>query len=319
MNLSQLFMVGLNGDNDLSFVREFQPTGVILMGRNARPFAQVQELTAQLRATLNNPIIASDHEGGRVQRLKDGFEILPSARDLARGGIENLRVVAEEVGRELSEAGLNFNFAPVCDVPIHANDTVIGSRAFSLDFDEAGSFAAAYIAGLQTRIGACAKHFPGHGGVGVDSHFGLPAFSGTREELEPHLKPFRAAIEASVSAIMVAHIEVLELDSSGAPASLSKPIISDLLRGELGYEGLVVSDDLEMGALDTISPGAVAVRALEAGCDLLLFCHSPQKVLEAQAAIERALKRKRLDEARIEEALERVGKWKARFAVQQRC
>ncbi len=317
MNLSQLFMVGLGGENDLSFVGEFQPAGVILMGRNARPFAQVQQLTAQLRATLENPIIASDHEGGRVQRLKDGFEILPSARELAQNGAQNVREVARRVGRELSDAGLNLNFAPVCDVPIHANDTVIGSRAFSTDFDEAGDFVSAYIAGLQNEncVGACAKHFPGHGGVGVDSHFGLPAFEGTREQLEPHLKPFRAAIQADVGAVMVAHIEVLELDSSGAPASLSRPLISDLLRGELGFQGLVVSDDLEMGALDTISSGAVAVRALDAGCDLLLFCHSPQKVLEAQAAIERALKTKRLDEARVEEALERVGKWKARFAL----
>lgn len=313
MDFSQLFMVGLDGDNNLSFVREFQPAGVILMGRNARPFVEVQEFCAELRQVLNNPIIASDHEGGRVQRLKDGFEILPPAREIARGGIQNVREVAARVGRELSEAGLNLNFAPICDVPIHEGDTVIGSRAFSTDFEEAGELAAAYIEGLQTRIGACAKHFPGHGGVGVDSHFGLPTFEGTREELEPPLQPFRAAIAANVSAMMVAHIALPELDPSGAPASLSRPIISDLLRGELGFEGLAVSDDLEMGALDTISSGALAVRALEAGSDLLLFCHSPQKALDARAAIERAVKTKRLDEARVEEALSRVAAWKVRF------
>lgn len=167
---------------------------------------------------------------------------------------------------------------------------------------------AAYVDGLQgkLRVGACAKHFPGHGGVGVDSHFGLPTFSGSRDELESHLEPFRAAIEAGVSAIMVAHIAVMELDPSGAPASLSQPVISGLLRGELGFDGLVVSDDLEMGALETISTGAIAVRALNAGCDLLLFCHTAQKAIEAREAVELALKNGRLAPERVEDALARI-------------
>ena len=313
MNLSRLFILGLPADNDLSFVRDFGPGGVILMGRNARPLATIQELTALLRAELDSPIVASDHEGGRVQRLRDGFEELPPAREVGGLGEESVRQMGARVGQELRRAGLNLNFAPVCDVPIHPNDTVIGSRAFSTDFDAAGALAAAYIGGLQASVGACAKHFPGHGAVGVDSHFGLPSFEGDRAGLEPHLRPFRAAIGAGVSAIMVAHIEVLALDPSGAPASLSHPLISDLLRGELGFEGLVVSDDLEMGALNTIGAGALAVRALRAGCDALLFCHSNEKATEARAAIERALKRGELEAARVEEALGRVGKWKARF------
>ena len=314
MNLSQLFILGLSADNDLSFVRDFQPGGVVLMGRNARPFPEVQELTALLRAALEVPIISTDHEGGRVQRLRDGFEALLPAREIGQMGAKSVRDMGARVGRELRRAGLNLNFAPVCDVPTHAGDTVIGSRAFSTDFDAAGVLAAAYIGGLQESIGACAKHFPGHGGVGVDSHFGLPTFDGSRAELEPHLGPFRAAIGAGVSALMVAHIAVPALDPSGAPASLSAPLITDLLRGELGFDGLVVSDDLEMGALSTISAGALAVRALRAGCDALLFCHSNEKATEAHAAIERALKRGELDAARVEEALARVERWKARFA-----
>lgn len=319
MNLSQLFMVGLPADNDLSFVREFQPGGVILMGRNARPFEAVAQLGKELREVLGNPMVASDHEGGRVQRLKDGFETLPSAREVATGGEENVRIVAERVGRELRSAGINLNFAPVCDVPVHAGDTVIGTRAFSTDFEEAGRLAAAYIRGLQSesRVGACAKHFPGHGGVGVDSHFGLPTFAGTRAELEPHLTPFRAAMEAGVSAMMVSHIALPELDQSGAPASLSRSLISGLLKGELGFAGLVVSDDLEMGALGTISAGAIAVRAVEAGCDLLLFCHTAQKAIEARDAVEKALKNGRLAPERVENALERVAAWKEKFAGEE--
>lgn len=313
MQLSSLFMVGLPANNDLMFVEELRPSGVILMGRNARPFEQIQELTRQLRE-LGVSLIASDHEGGRVQRLKEGFTVLPLAREVASGGIENVRATAHLVGRELGNAGINFNFAPVCDVPIHEGDTVIGHRAFSTNFKEAGELASVYCQGLQERVGACAKHFPGHGGVGVDSHFGLPVFPGTVEELEPHLVPFKSTIKSGVSAIMVAHISVPSLDPTNSPASLSQSIATDLLRGELGYEGLVVSDDLEMGALGNIGAGDIAVRALNAGCDLLLFCHSASKVIEAKAAVEAALSDGRLERVRVEEALARIETWKGKFA-----
>lgn len=309
MNLSQLFLIGLPADNDLSFAHEFDPVGVILMGRNARPPLQIRALCEQLPGM----IIASDHEGGRVQRLKEGFSILPPAREVGQGGAQNVRETARRVAVELREAGINFNFAPVCDVPTHEGDTVIGARAFSTNFAEAGELAAAYIEGLQTQVGACAKHFPGHGGVGVDSHLGLPVFEGTREQLEPHLLPFRAAIQAGVAALMVAHISVPCLDETLAPASLSEPIITQLLREELGYTGLVVSDDLEMGALDHLGAGEIAVRALVAGCDLLLFCHTKDKALEARDAIEVALQSGPLEKQRVEEALERVAEFKRRF------
>jgi beta-N-acetylhexosaminidase len=310
VNLSQLLMVGLPADNDLSFVREFNPAGVILMGRNARPASQIRALSEQ----LSGMIVASDHEGGRVQRLKDGFSIVPPAREVGQGGAENVKRTAQLVAGELQSAGINFNFAPVCDVPVHEGDTVIGARAFSTDFARAGELASAYVEGLQSgNVGACAKHFPGHGGVGVDSHLGLPIFEGTREELEPHLLPFRAAIEAGVGAMMVAHIQVPCLEETGAPASLSRPIITELLREELGFVGLVVSDDLEMGALAQLGAGEIAVRALQAGSDLLLFCHTQSKAIEARDAIQAALESGRLERGRVEDALEQVGRFKRRF------
>ncbi len=303
-------MVGLPADNDLSFVREFNPAGVILMGRNARPASQIRALSEQ----LSGMIVASDHEGGRVQRLKDGFSIVPPAREVGQGGAENVKRTAQLVAGELQSAGINFNFAPVCDVPVHEGDTVIGARAFSTDFARAGELASAYVEGLQSgNVGACAKHFPGHGGVGVDSHLGLPIFEGTREELEPHLLPFRAAIEAGVGAMMVAHIQVPCLEETGAPASLSRPIITELLREELGFVGLVVSDDLEMGALAQLGAGEIAVRALQAGSDLLLFCHTQSKAIEARDAIQAALESGRLERGRVEDALEQVGRFKRRF------
>jgi len=311
VNLSHLFLIGLPADNDLSFVREFDPSGVILMGRNARPATEIRALSNELRGK----IICTDHEGGRVQRLKDGFEILPSAREVAQGGEENVFETAKRVASELSEAGINLNFAPVCDVPTHEGDTVIGTRAFASSFQVASEMVAAYVSGLQEKVGACAKHFPGHGGVGLDSHLALPTFEGTREDLRAHLLPFRVAIGAGVGAIMVGHIAVPCVDESGAPASLSGPIIQGLLREELRFKGLIISDDLEMGALSSLGAGEVAVRALEAGCDLLLFCHRPDKALEAREAVEIALADGRLSREKLSLCPEKLSAWKARFVA----
>jgi len=311
MNLSQLFLVGLPTDNDLAFIEEFEPSGVILMGRNARPFDEIRALTMQLKGR----IISTDHEGGRVQRLREGFEVLPSAREVGQGGAENVFRTARRVADELGEAGINLNFAPVCDVPTHSQDTIIGSRAFSCDFQTAGEMASAYISGLQTQVGACAKHFPGHGGVGLDSHLALPTFEGKGEDLEAHLSPFRAAIGVGVASIMVGHIAVPALDESGAPASLSKAITTKLLREELGFKGLIVSDDLEMGALSSLGVGEIAVRSLEAGCDLLLFCHTQSKASEALRAVENALREGRLAERNLAASLQRIAAFKARFAA----
>ena len=316
MNLSQLLMIGLPADNDLSGVREIQPGGVIFFGRNARPASELRRLARALREESEiAPLVAVDHEGGRVQRFHDGFTILPSARELGKSGAQNVEIGAMNVAAELRAAGLNLNFAPVCDVPTHEGDTVIGDRAFSDDFLKAGMLAAQYVRGAQPSIVCCAKHFPGHGGVGVDSHFGLPVFEGSRDDLEPHLNPFRATIGAGVGAIMIGHICVPALDESNAPAVLSERIVTGVLREEMGFRGLVVTDDLEMGALQDLEPGEIAVRALNAGCDLLLFCHTLERAKSALAAIEKALDDGTLSQTRVEDALNRVAWAKSRFGV----
>jgi beta-N-acetylhexosaminidase len=304
--LSQLLMIGIPADNDLRAVEELQPGGVVLMGRNAGKPDEVRRLTRKIAEVCPSPLIATDQEGGRVQRLTDGFTPIPRMKKLAQQGARQVGITAAGVAAELREAGVNFNFAPVCDVPVHPDDTVIGDRAFSSNPMLSAILAAEYIRGAQPTVLCCAKHFPGHGGVGVDSHFALPTFSGTREELTPHLQPFRSTIAAGVAAIMAAHIAVPSLDASGAPASLSQPIISGLLREELNFRGLVVTDDLDMKALPQDEAGEVAIRALRAGCDLLLWCHSPEKARAALIAIERALDNGTLPEARLRDAIERV-------------
>ena len=238
----------------------------------------------------------------------------PPAREVGAGGARAVEIAGMNAAAELRGAGVGWNFAPVCDVPIHPDDTVIGNRAYADNAIRAGVLAAQYVRGAQPNILCCAKHFPGHGGVGVDSHQSLPTFNGTRAELEPHLTPFRSAMAAGVASVMVGHIAVPCLDETGAPASLSAPIVTGVLRQEMGYRGLVVTDDLEMGAL-TDDAATIAVKALAAGCDMLLWCHSSEKARVALRAIERALDEGTLDKARVEDALARVAWAKERFGV----
>lgn len=305
--ISQLLMIGIPADNDLSEVEALQPGGVVLMGRNAGTPDEVRRLTRRITEICKvPPLISTDQEGGRVQRLTQGFTPIPRMRKLAQQGAQQVGITAAIVAAELRDAGVNFNFAPVCDVPVHPEDTVIGDRAFSSNPIQAALLAAEYIRGAQPTVLCCAKHFPGHGGVGVDSHHALPTFSGTTDELNPHLQPFRAAIAAGVAAIMVGHIAVPAVDDSSAPATLSAPLVTGILRENLNFRGLVVTDDLEMNALPQDTPGDIGVRALQAGCDLLLFCHDSEKARAAREAIAAALISGELDETRVRDALERV-------------
>lgn len=315
MNLSQLLIIGLPADNDLKAVRELQPGGVVFMGRNAGTPTETRRLVRAINEQLEiSALICTDQEGGRVQRFVDGFAPIPPAREVGQGGARAVNLAGMNAAAELRGAGINWNFAPVCDVPTHEGDTVIGNRAFADNSIRAGVLAAEYVRGAQPNILCCAKHFPGHGAVGVDSHHALPTFEGTREELEPHLMPFRAAMAAGVASIMVGHISVPCLDETGAPASLSAPIITDLLRDEMNYRGLVVTDDLEMKALEQ-DAGAIAVRALSAGCDMLLWCHNSEKAREALRAIARALDDGTLSETRVQDAIARVAWAKERFGI----
>jgi beta-N-acetylhexosaminidase len=316
MSYSQLLILGIPADGDLMAVRELQPGGIILMGRNAGTPAEVRRLTRAIQECLETPaFIVTDQEGGRVQRLKDGFTPIPPMAEVGREGARAVTLTAMNVAAELRAAGLNANFAPVCDVPVHAEDTVIGARAFSTDFIKAGLLAAEYVRGAQPTVMCTAKHFPGHGGVGVDSHQALPTFDGSRDDLDPHLGPFRAAIAAGVGAIMVGHIAVPSVDATGEPATLSAPIVSGLLREELNFRGLVVTDDLEMGALRERDPAEVGVAAIAAGCDALLYCHSATKAKAALRGLEAAVQAGTLPETRIQDALDRVQWAKRRFGV----
>lgn len=252
--------------------------GAILFKRNISSIEGAHALCraiAQAAPSDMPPFIGIDQEGGRVKRLPPPALALPPMRELASLGDPDLvRRAASIVATELAALGFNINFAPVLDVNTEPDNPVIGNRAFGSDPYTVSRFGVAYIAGLQDNgVLACGKHFPGHGDTRIDSHLALPSVAHSRRRLdEVDLPPFRAAIGAGVAALMSAHIVCEKIDP-GVPATLSHAICTDLLRTELGFQGVLFSDDLEMKAIAALRPiERAAVDAVRAGCDVLLVC-----------------------------------------------
>lgn len=275
--------------------------GVVLFGSNIESPAQVSELTAALRAERPGLLVMTDEEGGDVTRLEAGRgSSYPG--NLALGAIDDVEVterVAASIAAELAAVGVNLDLAPVADVNTNPQNPVIGVRSFGSDPELVARHVAAVVRGLQgAGVAACAKHFPGHGDTRQDSHLELPS-----TELDPGmLAPFRAAIEAGVRAVMTAHIRVEGVDD--APATLSRRVIGDLLRGELGFAGCVFSDAVEMRAIsDTVGVEDAGVRAVEAGVDGVML--GAVLGLDALERMHRALV-ERVPEDRLAEAAARV-------------
>jgi beta-N-acetylhexosaminidase len=234
----------------------------------------------------------------------------------AAGDPELARAAGQVAGRELRALGVSLNFAPVMDVNTDPANPVIGARAFGDAPALVAAMGVAYLRGLQAEgVAATAKHFPGHGGVAVDSHVALPVVPDARDRLEAvALPPFRAATRAGVAAVMTAHVAVPALDPTGRPATVSAPVLTDLLRARWGYGGLVCSDALGMRALaDGPGPGEAAVAAVAAGCDLLLALGPDAMQDEILHALARAVASGALPSARVAEALARVEAAAARW------
>jgi beta-N-acetylhexosaminidase len=311
--LLPLFCVGFDGTSLPDHLRPWLAGGlggVILFRRNCQELEQVLRLAADIRAAAPGPIlIGVDQEGGRVVRLPPPFLSPPAAGRIgARGDAVLARQQARAVGRELRAAGINWNLAPVLDIHTNPDNPVIGDRAYGTDPDTVTRFGLAVIAGLgEAGVLATAKHFPGHGDTRLDSHLALPESLQSPERWrDVEFAPFRAAIRAGVPAVLTAHLCARALDPT-TPASLSRTVTTDILRGELGFDGVVVSDDLEMGAITTsCGVGEAAVRFLEAGGDLLLVCKEASHQIEAMEAVGAALISRRLTPRMLEVALERI-------------
>jgi beta-N-acetylhexosaminidase len=267
--------------------------GIVLFKRNVEDVEQVAALLAEARRACpsgRSPIVAVDQEGGRVARLKEPLAVLPPMRDVGAADDAGLtEAIGALVGRELQALGFSLDFAPVLDVDTNPASPVIGDRSFGGDAAIVERHGLAFARGLLSGgVLPCAKHFPGHGDAAIDSHLGLPRVERDSRRLRRvEMAPFAAYAAARLGPIMTAHVVYPALDPE-APATASRAILADELRGRLGFAGAVITDDLEMGAISQ-SWGApeAAVRALRAGADGLLVCRSR----EAREAIAEAVAR----------------------------
>jgi beta-N-acetylhexosaminidase len=302
-----------------SLAREFSLGGVILFARNVGEPEQVAELCYEsARLVPDLPLwVSVDQEGGRVARLKAPFTEWPPMATLGRSGDVGLAErFARALAAELKATGITLDYAPVLDVATNPKNPVIGDRALADKAEEAGTLGAVIIRTMQAEgVAACGKHFPGHGDTSADSHLELPLLEHPPDRFRGvEFVPFRAAIKADVATIMTAHVFAPALDAE-RPATLSKRVVREMLRTELGFDGVILSDDLEMKAIaNTYAVPEAAVMAIDAGCDGVLICSADYDTqARTLEAIVKAVETGRLPFSRVEDALKRQQRAKERF------
>lgn len=287
-----------------------QPAGFLFYPSNIPSTEVARAITRSLQEKVDYPLLFGiDQEGGPFTTYRVGeATVFPGNMALAATGDPALATeVARATGEELAYAGFNINFAPVVDVNINPDNPIIGIRSFSADAYTVSAFGLAYLEGLeQAGVAAAAKHFPGHGDTASDSHLDLPSVMGDMARLnEVELPPFKTMIEASVSAIMTAHVVFPAVDPA-LPATLSEPVLTGLLRNNLGFEGVVITDYMDMKAIaDNYGPGEAAVMSVLAGADLVLLGPDFETQQQVHEALREALRSGRLSETRVREAVAR--------------
>lgn len=304
-----------------SIAREFQLGGITLFGRNIEAPEQVAELSRDIQALAAGgelPLwVAVDQEGGRVARLRKPFTEWPPMAVLGRSGDVALAGrFAAALAAELKAVGVTLDYAPVLDIHTNPKNPIIGDRALAEDAAKVARLGAAIIRGLEDNgVAACGKHFPGHGDTSVDSHLDLPLIEHPPDRIRRvECEPFREAVRQQVAFMMTAHILIPSLDEE-RPATLSPRVVQTMLREELGYGGVILSDDLEMKAIaNTYSVPDAAVQAIAAGCDGFLICSGNLEVhAQALEAVVYAVESGRIPFKRVEDALARQRRAKEKF------
>jgi beta-N-acetylhexosaminidase len=295
-------------------VNTIQPGGVVLFARNVDSAPQFRRLTQVLRTeSKSQPVIAIDQEHGRVNRLRPIVGELPTIAGLKTGGVERVTEFGREVGKSLRACGVELNFAPVVDLELFplGTDNALQERCWGKTAAEVSVWAGAFLDGLQeTGVAGCLKHFPGLGDSHQDSHEHLPTITRSREQLlAEDIQPY-VALQSRTPAVMVGHGHYPSCDGDRPkPASVSREIITGLLRERVGFNGLVFTDDMEMGAiLQYASLPDAAVEALAAGADVLLACHLPETILAIHEALVKAVESGRLTTQRLAESRARIDK-----------
>lgn len=318
--INQLFIAGFEGDNpkNCELFQELLKDGiggVIFFTQNIKSKEQFKGIIDSINENaLIRPFMSIDQEGGRVERtenIHNGKKYL-SAKYAAEKGIDFLENQTDEMAKELRGYGINMNFAPVLDVNTNENNPIIGERAYSNNPDEVIKFSTPVIdTYVKNSIIPVGKHFPGHGDASIDSHLNLPTIDLSLEELEKnHIEPFKQVILNKIPAIMVAHVHYPCFDEEEVPASMSKRVIDDYLIKKLGFDGVIISDDMVMGAVQGFSPVEACIRALNAGITMFIFRNTDNNVIEIINALEKAVLEKRIDENLIDSNLEKIFKLK---------
>ncbi|MBB6669697.1 beta-N-acetylhexosaminidase [Cohnella nanjingensis] len=319
--VGQLFMCGFSdtvpNEPILRLIREYGIGGVNYFRRNVRDPAQAAALSAALQQASEVPLLVSiDQEGGMVAGIERGVTLMPGNMALgATRDTDGVYRAALIAGRELRAMGINMDFAPCLDVNNNPDNPVIGVRSYGESPDLVARMGAAAVRGYRDAgVTATVKHFPGHGDTNVDSHQALPLVAHDRQRLhEVELMPFKAAIAVGVDAIMTAHVVFPAYEDRSIPATLSPRILTGLLREELGFEGLITTDCLEMNAIwKGVGVGEGAVMAVEAGADLVLISHRIELQIEGIEAVIAAVRSGRISEARIDASVERLLRVKER-------
>jgi beta-N-acetylhexosaminidase len=317
---ASLFTVGFYGktlSDDLKGLLERGVGGVILFSRNVGSPAEVLELNRQIKQTAGRPLLlAVDQEGGQVARLRQGFTTLPPLRALgATGSAALARELGKVVGRELRAVGFDMNYAPVLDIDTNPQNPIIGARSFGRTPELVTELGLALAAGLEEAgVAACGKHFPGHGDTSQDSHLELPKLPHPLARLEQvELAPFRAAARAGIASFMTAHV-IFEAVDSKYPATMSRDVLTGILREQLGYDGLVVTDDVEMKAIaDNYGVEEVVLLGLNAGVDHFLCCHTAALAHRAIEAVVQAVSSGQLSREVLDNATRRFTTLRSRF------
>ena len=330
--VGQMFMVGFGNPGDQpayeindqirTLIQEKHVGGVILFGRNVESPEQVRKLTGELqKLALSSPpgiplLVAIDQEGGPIIRIREGVTLFPGNMALGATRDPNLAYEAGRIaGMELRAMGINMNLAPVVDLNNNARNPVIGVRSFGEDPSWVARMAEANIRGYHAgAVLTAVKHFPGHGDTAVDSHVDLPTIARDRKRLEEaDLVPFRRAIAQGADAVMSAHVTFPAFEPSGLPATLSRRVLTGLLRNELGFDGVIITDDMEMGAIaKRFGSAKAAVRAIRAGADMVLVCHTLSVQKESIEAVTQAVRSGEISEERIDQSVRRILKLKSK-------
>lgn len=324
--IGQMVIIGLDGytmdDNTRSMIENNRVGGFILFGENVKSSDQLLSLVNSLKSTNsknNIPLFISvDQEGGRVNRMPVEVKNLPSSQKIGKVNNEDFSYeIGNILGEEIKEFGFNMDFAPVLDINSNPKNSVIGDRSFGTNAEVVSKLGIQTMKGIQTAgVIPVVKHFPGHGDTSVDSHIGLPSVENDMTRLKSfELVPFNDAIQNGADAVMVAHIILNKIDAEN-PASLSKTIITDLLRNEMNFDGLVITDDMTMGAIVknyTISDAAI--KSVNAGSDIVLVCHGNDNEVAVINNLKKAVENGTISEERINESIYRILKLKDKYKL----